>query len=231
MALRTMIIEDEVSSITLLKQYCTQQSKLQLRAICKSGTEALRHPELSKIDVIFLDVEMPGMNGFDFLDRCPYQPQVVITTSDANYAKDAYNYAAVDFLHKPISHKRFLRALQKLDTKSTSVTTTQSHDNGTIFIKDNGRICRIELDDLLYIENSGDYVRIVCQQEQYCIYRTMKSVMETLPAQQFMRIHRSFIINLQKIDNIEGLSLTIGTKVIPISRSYKSDLMQALRVF
>lgn len=229
MALKTMIIEDDPSSIILLKKYCIQQNNLQLIAICKSGEEALRHPELFTIDLIFLDVEMPQMTGFDFLDRCPIQPQVIITTSEARYAKDAYNYAAVDFLHKPISYHRFQQAMQKLHTP----TNTNNHkvNTNTIFVKENGRICRIELDDILYIENSGDYVKIVTKQAQYCIYRTMKNVMATLPTDRFMRIHRTFIINLTKIDNIEGLSLIIDNKLIPISRTHKSGLMQALTVF
>lgn len=227
MALKTMIVEDEPSSIALLKKYCSQQKNLQLTAICKSGIEALHHPALSTIDLIFLDVQMPQMTGFDFLDRCPTQPQVIITTSEAQYAKDAYNYAAVDFLHKPISYHRFQQAVQKLQVSTNSHKVTSN----TIFIKENGRICRIELDDILYIENSGDYVKIVTKHAQYCIYRTMKNVMATLPTDRFMRIHRTFIINLRRIDNIEGLSLTVGHKLIPISRTHKSELMQALTVF
>lgn len=225
-----MIIEDDPSSVIMMKQYCNRTKLIDLKAVCTTAVEALSCKELLNIELIFLDVEMPTMNGFDFLNRCEQKPKIVITSSKPKYAVEAFEYEALDFLPKPFRYSRFQQALAKVQELDLNKEESNfSHDaRNYIFLKENGRWIRISLDDILFFENEGDYVKVKTIHKQYLVYRTMKSIAESLESLQFLRIHRSFIVNLDKIVDIEDNTLVIGRSVIPIGKAHKAKLMKAL---
>lgn len=230
MAIRTIIIEDDLSSSALMQQYCNRTKSIALKAIFSSAVEALSYGDMRDIDLILLDIEMPDMNGFEFLNQCQYQPDIIVASTKSKYAVEAFNYSVVDFLEKPFSFSRFQAAIAK--TKELGQSQIDYSEpapvNGFIFLKEGTSWVKVAIDDILYFENSGDYVKVKTARRQYLIYRTMKSIMESLQHMDFMRIHRTYIINLKKIDNIEEHSLIIERKVIPIGKAHKSKLMQAL---
>lgn len=230
MAIRTIIIEDDPSSSALLQQYCNRTKIIALEASFSSGIEALSYNNLQDIDLILLDIEMPGMSGFEFLNHCNHQPAVIVISTKPQYAVEAFNYSVVDFLEKPFPYTRFQLAVIKAKERifKQDDFSEPAPVNGYIFLKENTAWVKVAIDDILYFENSGDYVKVKTANRQYLIYRTMKSIMESLHSMDFMRIHRTYIINLNKIENIEEHNLLIQNKVIPIGKSHKSKLMQAL---
>lgn len=233
MTLKTIIIEDDVACYTLLKKYCETTKLLELLGHFSTATAALNSPTLLEAELIFLDIEMPEMTGLQFLEKLKHQPQIVFTTTKKEYAVEAYNYRATDFLEKPISFYRFQQTLAiavetKINRQKNTVALPEGQSSKNIFIKEGGRWVRIELDDILYFENDGDYVKVITKTKKHLIYRTMKSIAETVKDGHFLRIHRSYIINLNKIIDIEDNTLLINKKVIPIGKAHKSKLMRVL---
>ncbi|MBD2752690.1 LytR/AlgR family response regulator transcription factor [Spirosoma validum] len=231
MALKCIVVDDEMMSRKSLQRLCEQHESLRLVAVCEDATQALKLLADDDIDLIWLDVEMPGLSGFDLLERLTTTPQVVLTTTKTEYAFDAFQYQVTDYLKKPVSQPRFKLAVEKvLETEARSRNVhTQAGDQKAIYIKADGRYIRVSYDSILYIENAGDYVKIVTTNQTFVAYTTMKSLEEKLGA-QFLRVHRSYIIHLDKIVDIEESNLVVATKVIPISRANKAELMNRLNL-
>ncbi len=225
-----MIVDDDKAARDLLGQFCRKTSSLELVASCDSVAEALRVLEEQSVDLIFLDVEMPEANGFELIERMPVLPLIIFTTAKADYAFDAFQFEAVDYLKKPISYPRFLKAVEKAlrladapENGAPSPTPTRD-----IYIKEKGRLIRIPLRDILYFENVADYVRIKTNNGQHLIYSTLKSIDKKLPPELFVRVHRSYIVNLEKIVDIEENTLVIDRTVIPIGKAHRANLMSRL---
>lgn len=228
--LNCLIVDDELMARKSLERLCAKRSELTLVAVCENGTDALEMLQNTAIDLLFLDIEMPGLTGLQLLDQLAYLPMVVVTTSKTDYAFDAFQYQAVDYLKKPIAMPRFMQAVDRVLEKvqTTPVQPTATPDD--IFVKADGRYIRLAFNDLLYIENLGDYVKIRTTTHHHVVHTTMKQLEEKLPTQCFFRVHRSFIINLSKIVDIEDTNLVIMDKVIPISRANKPELMEKLNL-
>jgi DNA-binding LytR/AlgR family response regulator len=214
-----------------LQRLCEQHESLEVAAVCENAPDALAFLSQQDVDLIWLDVEMPDMSGFDMLEQVPVGPQVIMTTSQTKYAFTAFQYQVVDYLQKPITLPRFKLAVEKvLDiharTKARKVETNTPKD---IYVKTDGRYIRILYETISYIENMGDYVKIVTNNQTVVVYTTMKSLEEKLGA-TFLRVHRSFIVNLDKIIDIEESNLLVANKVIPISRANKVELMNRLNL-
>ena len=228
MKLRCIIVEDEVMARKSLQRLCEQHESLDLVSVFENAEDALVFLSTEKVDVIWLDVEMPGLSGFDLLENLTSIPQVIMTTTKTEYAFDAYQYQVTDYLKKPIMLPRFKMAVDKvleLNARKTSVSTQRQE----IYVKTEGRYIRLPYSDILYIENIGDYVKIFTQDNSYIIHTTMKYLEEKLGG-QFLRVHRSFIVHLDKIVDIEENNLVIAKKVIPISRANKPELMNRLNM-
>lgn len=228
MKLRCIIVEDEVMARKSLQRLCEQHESLDLVSVFENAEDALVFLSTEKVDVIWLDVEMPGLSGFDLLENLTAIPQVIMTTTKTEYAFDAYQYQVTDYLKKPIMLPRFKMAVDKvleLNARKTSVSTQRQE----IYVKSEGRYIRLPYSDILYIENIGDYVKIFTQDNSYIIHTTMKYLEEKLGG-QFLRVHRSFIVHLDKIVDIEENNLVIAKKVIPISRANKPELMNRLNM-
>ncbi|PLK45511.1 MULTISPECIES: LytTR family DNA-binding domain-containing protein [Emticicia] len=228
MKLKCIIVEDEVMARKSLQRLCEQHESLELAAVFENAEDALVYLSSEKTDLIWLDVEMPGLSGFDLLENLTSIPQIIMTTTKTEYAFDAYQYQVTDYLKKPIMLPRFRMAVDKA-LELHSKKTTVSPQRQEIYVKTDGRYVRLPYADILYIENIGDYVKIFTQDNSYIIHTTMKYLEEKL-GEQFLRVHRSYIVHLDKIVDIEENNLVIAKKVIPISRANKPELMNRLNM-
>ncbi|GAB2799907.1 LytTR family DNA-binding domain-containing protein [Rhabdobacter roseus] len=213
----------------LLEHLCAKRPELTVAGVCSSAEEALQILDRQRVELLFLDVEMPGMTGLQLLDLLPYTPHVVMTTSKTEYAFDAFQYQVVDYLKKPVTLPRFSQAVDKV-LELLKSATSQAPSPTDIYVRSDGRFIRLSLDDVLYIENIGDYVKIRTVNQSHVVHTTMKNLEEKLDPKRFLRVHRTFIVNLGRIVDIEENTLVISDKVIPISRANKAELMNRLTI-
>lgn len=235
--MKCLIVDDELMARKYLEKLCAKMPVLDLVGSCASAKEAMEVLQKEPIDILFLDVEMPGLSGLELLNQLPFLPKVIMTTSKTEYAFDAFQYQAVDYLKKPINFPRFRQAIEKiLESEETVGQTTsaaapvQDEEVEEIFIKDNNRLTKITLKDILYIENIGDYVKIITKDDQYTIYGTIKGIAAKLPEKNFLKVHRSYIINMKEIVDVEANSILIDKKLIPVSRAHKQQLFDRLKL-
>ena len=230
--LKCLIIDDDAMARTALKHLCGKQDVLEITGVFESAEETLAFlsEANNEVDLLFLDIEMPGISGIELLDRLPVLPMVIFTTSKADYAFDAYEYGAIDFLKKPITQPRFEQAIQKVSQIQQANQQFQAHSEN-LFVRTEGKYVRLSCEEILYFENVGDYVRIkTTSGASHIIHGTLKGIDDRLNDPRFLKVHRSFIINLDKIVDIEENTLVIDKKVIPISRAHKPVLINRLRI-
>ncbi|MDW3195143.1 MAG: LytTR family DNA-binding domain-containing protein [Cytophagales bacterium] len=228
--LRTIIVEDEEMAMTHIKRLCSKTEDLEVVETFTSGFDAMKFlKEDHDIDLILLDVEMPDFTGLDLLKILKDPPQVIFTTSKNQYAVDAFEFQATDFLTKPIQAPRFLQAIDRArQLVETRISTT--NDLEQIFIRVDGRYIKLDLNEILYVETLGDYVTFVTESgEKLIVHSTLKNIDEKLKSDKFIKVHRSFIVNVTKIVDIEEYNLVIDEKVIPISRTLKPILMNKIK--
>ncbi|MGI0105832.1 LytR/AlgR family response regulator transcription factor [Salinimicrobium sp. WS361] len=183
----------------------------------------------TEVDLIFLDIEMPILSGFDLLDDLPNKPQIIFVTGKTKYAFKAFDYDAVDYLHKPISKDRFLNAASKaINLYRLKHDGIPPEDDNYIFVKSNLKNRKVFLNKLKYIEALGDYVKFVTEKDNFVVLATMKSFENQLPSNKFLRIHKSYIVNLDKIERYNSRNIEIDKQQIPLSRHKKSNLIEAL---
>jgi DNA-binding LytR/AlgR family response regulator len=223
-----VIVDDEPLSRDFLKKYCEKSDLLDVKGTFPNAEEALNFLKSNEIELVFLDVEMPGANGFELMDQLPYMPKIILTTSKTEYAYMAFQYNVSDYLKKPIQYNRFLEAVNKVNEnlKGTTVEATKED----IFIKADGKFVRLVYDDILFIESMGDYVKYITPAKTYLTHSTLKAVEEKMDKNSFMKVHRSYIVNLRKIKDIQDYSLVIENKVIPISKSLKAEVLERLNI-
>lgn len=229
--LNCLIVEDEVMARKSLSILCQKIDNLNLVDALSNAEEALPVLESKKIDLLLLDIEMPGMSGIELLEQVVEIPQVIFTTGNKQYAYEAFEYDVTDFLKKPITQPRFIKAINKafLRHEKLNAIATAS-ENNEIYVKSFGRYTRLLLSDILYFENQGDYINVVTDKDSYVIHGSLKSVEAKINHPRFLKVHRSYIINLDKIVDIEDNSIVISSNVIPISRAHKPILMRSLNI-
>jgi DNA-binding LytR/AlgR family response regulator len=226
-----LIVDDEPIARSIIETYCGHLPYLQVTGSCGNAIEAKMFLQQQNIDILFLDINMPVMDGISLLKTLKIPPQVIFTTAYKEFAVDAFDLAAVDYLLKPFSFERFLIAVDKAVDKLRVVEVPVVHrpeEENFIFIKADGKIYKILHDDLLYAEASGNYTRLVTAQNIFAPSMTFSSVEEMLPASLFLRVHRSFIINKSKISHIEGNRVFIGKNEIPIGSNYKEGFLKEI---
>ena len=227
-----LIIDDEPIARSIIETYCGHLPYLQVAGSCENAIEAKLFLQKQDTDILFLDINMPVMDGISFLKTLKMPPQVIFTTAYKEFAVDAFDLAAVDYLLKPFSFERFLIAVdkvtEKLSVREAPVVAPRSEGEDFIFIKTDGKIYKIMHNDLLYAEASGNYTRLVTAQNIFTPSMTFSSVEEMLPGSLFLRVHRSFIINKSKISHIEGNRIFIGKNEIPIGSNYKEGVLKAI---
>ncbi len=227
MKMKCLIVDDDPLACKSLLRFCRQVPELEVVHVATDGSEALQWLEKEDIDLLFLDVEMPGLSGIELLEALPALPLVIFTTAKKDYAYEAFEYKAVDYLKKPIAWPRFIEAVSKARMQLQRAVPRSAEE---VYIKEDGRFLRLNYDDILYFENVGDYVRIKTTKGSHIIYSTLKNIYKKLDQTKFYRVHRTYIVNMNKIEDIEDNSLVIGGKVIPISRANKPTLMARIHL-
>jgi DNA-binding LytR/AlgR family response regulator len=231
MSLSCIIVEDLQVAADYLNRCCEKSGQVTVQGHFANVTDALQFLNTTSVDLLFLDVEMPGATGFDLLDQIAFTPKVILTTSKPEYAYDAFEYNVSDFLKKPFTYQRFLDALKKVSQPAIQTTDTLAETGiDHIYIKSDGKLIRLNNTDILYIESMGDYVKFVTMDKKYVTHNTIKNLEEKVSKQDFMKVHRSYIININKISNIRESGLYINGTEIPISKSHKQDVLKRLNI-
>jgi DNA-binding LytR/AlgR family response regulator len=231
--LNCLIVDDEPIARDIIINYCRHIPYLHVLASIGNAMEAKVFMREQKTDILFLDINMPVLDGVTFLKTLRNPPQVIFTTAYKEYALDAFELAACDYLLKPFSLERFIiavdKAVERLQAmpQNVAVTPLISQEN-YIFIKTDGKIFKILFDDLLFAEANGNYTKIVTSQNTFVPVMTFSNFEELLPKNHFIRIHRSFLINKSKISHIEGNRLFVGKSEIPIGSNYREGLLKEL---
>lgn len=224
-----MIVDDEEMSRSIVKHFVEQTQSLNLVHVCSDAIEAANLLQNAQIDLLFLDIEMPQMTGIDLVKSLQVKPQVVFITSRSDYAVEAFEYSVTDYLVKPITYARFLKAVEKVKENYEIHTASQTNPKD-LYIKTDSKIVKINLNELLYVEALADYVIIHTAAGRYIVHSTMKGIEKKLTSGEFIRVHRSYIVNIEKIDSIEDLSILINKKYIPIGASYKDNFIKKLNI-
>lgn len=227
--MRCIIVDDEPLAREILETFTQKVPNLKLVASCKNAFEALEVLQKEQIDLVFLDIQMPDLNGIQLYESLNYKPLVIFTTAYSHYAVTGFDLDAVDYLVKPFSFERFLKAVNKAGEwrqKKNESPEIQQHD--FIFVKDGTKLVKINYDDVLYLEGMKDYVKIVMKEKYLLTLISMQQMIEKLPAHSFIRVHRSYIIPISKIEKVEKNRVVIGGKWIPVGNSYKEALINQL---
>jgi DNA-binding LytR/AlgR family response regulator len=229
MVLSCAVIEDESISRAMIENLAQRTGLLSMQQSFSSPKEALHWLNENKVDLIFLDVEMPEISGIELLQSLVYQPAVIIISSNPKYAIDAFKFSVIDYLLKPINdYDRFLQAVAKVAARLKNDTPEVSERN--LFVRIDSILHKIAIEDILWIEAFGDYIKIQTKDKLQTTYGTLKKIEERLPAAKFARVHRSFIVNLEKISNIDANNLIIDKKIIPISETHKNQLLARIKI-
>jgi DNA-binding LytR/AlgR family response regulator len=225
--LSCIIVDDEPVARKILHEFVDHVPFMDLQGKFENATKAEAFLKSSTVDMIFLDIEMPKVSGLQFLQKMDIESMVILTTAFPQYALEGYELDIIDYLLKPFAFNRFLKAVQKAkDYHEMKTRTGGAMPSSYIFIKSDKRIEKIELCDLLYAESVGNYVSVYTDDKKIIAYLTMKSLESQLPADEFIKIHQSYLVNCGKIDAIEGNEIKIGNKSLPISRNYRDLVMK-----
>lgn len=230
---RVIIVDDEPLALDVMETYIDKLPSLELVARCENAIQAFDVLSREEVDIMFLDIQMPQLTGIDFLKSLSNPPLVIFTTAYPNYAIEGYELNVIDYLLKPISFERFMKAVNKalsqLELQNETPTTSNSSDSEEeadfIFVKADKKLIKINYRDILYIEGLKDYVIIKMATSRVITLQTMKSLEEKLPSGIFKRIHRSYIVNLGKIDAVVGNMVEVEKKHLPIGKNYREELL------
>ena len=230
-ALDTIIVDDEILARVALERLCKDVREINVVGSYDNARDAFQTIKKKEIDLMFLDVEMPEVSGIEFLEQLTYSPQVVISSSKKDYAYDAFEYDVTDYLIKPINKARFRKSIERVKNRNSSLHNLSEYSaQNEIYIKSEGKYVRLAYADINYFENVGDYIKIVSDKSTIITYGTIKGIEQKIQYPRLVKVHRSFIINLDKISDIKGNTVVIAKKVIPISRSNRYILMQRLNI-
>jgi DNA-binding LytR/AlgR family response regulator len=227
-----MVVDDEPLAAELIATHITKTPDLQVVATCSNAIEAFSVLQKEQIDILFLDIQMPRMTGWDLLKTLKEKPYVIITTAYREYALEGYEFDVLDFLLKPITYERFLKAVgkfyQRKNVPPDVVVPTDTYEQAYKYFKVNREMKKVFLKDILYIESLKDYVRIKTDKESLITYQRISYLEEKLPEDKFMRVHKSFIVAVDKILSLGSNSVKIKDKEIPIGRNYKMNVTKLM---
>lgn len=228
--MKCIIVDDEPLAREILESYVEKVPFLKLIASCKNAFEALDKIQQEKPDVIFLDIQMPDLNGIQFYESLVYKPLVIFTTAYSDYAVSGFDLDATDYLVKPFSFDRFMKAVNKarVNQKKEVLEDSGNFRRKFMFVKDGVKIVRVPYDDILYFEGMKDYVKIVMKEKFILTLISMQHMADKLPGDLFVRVHRSYIVSISKIEKVEKNRVVIADKWIPVGNSYKDLLSDAL---
>jgi DNA-binding LytR/AlgR family response regulator len=230
--MKCLIVDDNKMARMAMKQLVGQVKDLELVQECEDAMEAYNLINSQQIDLIFLDIEMPGMTGLELTKNLGSKsPLIVFTTAKKDYAVEAFELNVVDYLVKPVTPSRFLQAVERAnEALASDKEEVKVEEQEFVFVKDNGILKRINVDDILYLEAMGDYVKVHTSQKFHVLHATLKSIEEKLPATKFIRVHRSYIVSLSKIDFIQEGVISIGKATVPVADTYRTTLNKRLNL-
>lgn len=226
-----LIIDDNALASLTLKQLASGIPNLHIIAECNSAMSALKYLQKEEVDLLFLDIEMPGMTGIELVKSLTQRPIIIFTTSEKKYAAEAFELCVADYLIKPINLPRLLQAVTKAEEISRNKNSTVSNvARDFIFIKENKVLRKISVDKISWIEAMGDYVKFRVDGKYHIVHSTLKQLEEKLDPRLFFRVHRSYIAAIQKIESIEENALNISGAVIPIAENYRAPLLKKINL-
>ena len=228
MKLNCAIVDDCPIQRMIVRKMVNNHENLHLMGEFSSAIDTNKFLSFNTIDLLFLDIEMPVLNGFDFLDTLKTKPQVIFISTKQEYALKAFDYEATDYIQKPINPDRFDTAIKKAIHKQLFLGKVPIENTEHIYIKSNLKKLKIFTSKIKYVEAYGDYVKVITDDENHLVLSTMKSFESELPKDKFFRAHKSFIVNLNKVDKFNSKLIEIGSVKIPVSRTKKEELKKAI---
>jgi DNA-binding LytR/AlgR family response regulator len=236
MKTKCLVIDDEPLARDLMRSHIEKLENFEIVAECGDAMHALQELRNYKVDLMFMDIQMPQITGIEFLKTLKYPPKVIITTAYREYALDGFELDVVDYLLKPITFERFLKSINKYyqiakEESPNNVPTTLSAlpETAFIYVKENKKVIKLHLNEILYVEGLSEYVQIHTSKKRIVTKTSMTKMQEKLPDTGFMRIHKSFIVSMDRIEAFTTNSIEIPGKELPIGRSYKNSVLEALR--
>ena len=229
--IKCIIVEDETLAQNVIQAHLQKSGKFELVATCSNALEARDILSKEEVDLMFLDIQLPGMTGLNFLRTLENPPLVVVTTAYSEYAIESYEFNVIDYLLKPISYERFSKTISKIADGNllNQVRQESSHlTNDHIFIKSDGKFFRVNFSEIVYIESMKDYVKIHTTHHRLITHQTMNEMERMLPARQFIRVHKSYIVALARIKSIYGNNIELDNATIPIGINYKEKVMHLI---
>ncbi|WP_282148266.1 LytR/AlgR family response regulator transcription factor [Algibacter lectus] len=233
-----IVIDDEATARVIISQLCSNVPSLNVLEAFPNAMQAIKYLNQNEVDLIFLDIHMPDFTGFDFIDTLKNPPKIILTTSDPNFAIQAFEYdCIVDYLVKPVSQERFDKAILKAEAKQVTPVKTDSNTDKAettsgnhLYVNIDRRLIKIDIPSIYLVEAKGDYIQVKTEDKNYTVHSTLKKIEDKLPDDLFLKVHRSYIINIKKIIDIEDNSVLIKKDVIPVSRSNRPELMKRLNL-
>ena len=230
--MRYLIIDDEHIAHKIIMEYCEMLPHMKLQKNCYSALEALEYLNTHQVDLVFLDINMPKLKGFEFLKTLSAPPKVIVTTAYSEFAIEGYELNVSDYLLKPFSLERFLKAVNKVMGSNTNLKNASSEENDRatkrIFLRQNKSYIQVEVDTILLIEAAGNYTKIVSKTDTITIREKISDILESLPSDDFIQVHKSFAVAIKYINRIEGNIIHIQDHTIPIGKLYKANLIKIL---
>ncbi|MDB5150800.1 MAG: response regulator transcription factor [Mucilaginibacter sp.] len=221
-------IDDEPKALEVIERYCNKTSLVDLKAAFREPVKAIEFLNHEKIDLIFLDINMPDISGMQLMQTLSPRPMVIFTTAYSHYAVESYDLNALDYLLKPITFERFLAAINKAAAKLSSKNGLSNEDEPTVFIKSGPQTYQVKVGDILYLEKEGNYITIHLKDRNILIRENMGDVFDLVPATDFLRVHKSFVVSIKHITMIEIHQLVINGEKIPIGSTYRDPLRNRL---
>ncbi|WP_109853180.1 LytTR family DNA-binding domain-containing protein [Aquimarina sp. AU58] len=232
--IKYLIVDDEHIAHDIIKGYCDLLPNMKLMKNCYDALEAFEYLNENQVDLIFLDLNMPKLKGFEFLKTLPSPPKVIVTTAYKEYALEGYELNISDYLLKPFGFERFLKAVNKAVSTTTRVQPpTEVAENSTtaetIFLHSNKKYIQVVIDTIQYMEAAGNYTKVITTTETITVREKISDLLESLPKDYFLQVHKSFAVAVKHIKSIEGNRISIGNDVIPIGKIYKTNIIQLLK--
>ena len=227
MKIKCVLIDDEPLAIKVLQNYFTNFPDFEVIATFNNSLEALDFINSTPVDAVFLDINMPMMTGFELISLIENKTKVIITTAFREFAAESYDLDVLDYLVKPIPLPRFIKCINKISTEfnlKNNIKVETAKSDAHIFIKVDKKMMKINIDEILFIEGMKEYIKVVTPDKTYITHKSLTSLSEELPAERFLRIHKSYVIALNKVKSIEGNRVQIQSYTIPIGRNYSKDV-------
>jgi len=227
--MKCLILDDEPLAVDILRNYIGMVPGLECVGAFRKPLKALEFLQKNEVDLVFLDIQMPDLSGLQFLKSLPDPPLVVFTTAYSQYAAESYDYDAVDYLLKPIEFDRFLKAVHKARALAAAPTKKTAAPGKSVLIKSGTKFYRTRWGDIRYVKGAGNYVAFVTKNREILSLMTMQNAADLLPGTIFVRIHKSYIVNIQHLDVVEEEQVRIGEDRIPIGDAYRDGFLRAIR--